>query len=925
MTKKRIRITDGGIALPLGNNTFLMKGRLHSQGGIGIGNGGKNDIEVEDGEVVKFNKDNIQVLSDQPMLNGISPANALLAGGNFNKIFKAQQNINGNSNGSYAETGTEKKYSYIGGTPKEARKKYLEFDTDLTNAINAIANEYGVDNDLLLHRITKEGIIDAAIAKNNNDYKNEGYNFSSVVNSGDYTPFVHLGLDDTFDLYDKYNLHRDIPVVKFNAVNEHFRNVNSVQTKNITDAIELMAADINYRKDRLVKNGINPTKAMISGSYNRGIKGILDMYNADKNSVENEYSIPNIYDHLINKDLKYNPNHKVNDEMYDSIKNDLIENVIYNGVNSSMTPFTKKNGINVLIDDMIEGNFKGLSEKDSLSIKQSIVNDIKKEKQKEFNKYLFDKNIVENISKDNYNDETLMKIPLFNHTYKYGGRVKYDRGGIGWLIDKLFSDNKKDNNKSNKKSEPLNLEELKLRQAYAESGFNSNSKSNKDAVGLFQIRENLLTDYNNAHGTNYTLEDLYDDKLNMSVRDWKMDKNLASDWAIRNNAPDSVVYAKSLGGYNMGNQNFLNHLGKAKAAGVDIYNSMDWISEKWLPEETVNYINFILRNQDNSFSRNQLAYEASKKKNADKVEGIRKGFKNGGQINMKLKHKNKLDITNIVMNEILPHSTGERKKFFLGGSEWTLIGNAGLNLLSTLGQGIAGSVNASKLRKMYDGMKRKSTYIPVAREHINTKVDVEPQLNLTAQTEYNLRRNAEMNTANAKVARNQVRAAALDRIRQDNAIYGDKYNKEAQLRNAEAELQTRYNLIDAENKLTDIIEQNDFDMQKAIGKGNASTMEAQTWGNAIASILGNTATSLMGYTTMKNDLLKSNNPATYEEKFKFEFGNLKNKLSDPKWVAKNQDWVDTNIGMLTKLNWAKSNMKGSYDKSLLPHVGAFLN
>lgn len=108
MTKKRIRITDGGIALPLGNNTFLMRGRLHSQGGIGIGNGGKNDIEVEDGEVIKFNKDNIQVLSDQPMLNGISPANALLAGGNFNKIFKAQQNINGNYGGSYGKDGTEK-------------------------------------------------------------------------------------------------------------------------------------------------------------------------------------------------------------------------------------------------------------------------------------------------------------------------------------------------------------------------------------------------------------------------------------------------------------------------------------------------------------------------------------------------------------------------------------------------------------------------------------------------------------------------------------------------------------------------------------------------------------------------------------------------------------------------------------------------
>lgn len=281
-----------------------------------------------------------------------------------------------------------------------------------------------------------------------------------------------------------------------------------------------------------------------------------------------------------------------------------------------------------------------------------------------------------------------------------------------------------------------------------------------------------------------------------------------------------------------------------------------------------------------------------KKLNKDKVDILNNNFKNGGQINMKFKHKNKQDITDIVMNEILPHSTGERKKFLLGGSEWALIGNAGLNFLSGLGQGIAGSVNANKVRKMYDGLKRQSTFIPVVREHINTKVDVEPQLNLTAQTEYNLRRNAEMNTANAKVARSQARVAALDRIRQDNAIYSDKYNRETQLRNAEAELQTKYNLADLESKLTDIREQNDFDMQKAIGKANAGTMEAQTWGNAIASTLGNTATSLMDYATMTNDLLKSNNPESYDNWFDKQFAlvNPKN-FNNAKWLTKNKDWV----------------------------------
>ena len=809
MTKKRIRITDGGIALPLGNNTFLMRGRLHSQGGIGIGNGGKNDIEVEDGEVVKFNKNNIQVLSDQPMLNGISPANALLAGGNFNKIFKAQQSINGDHHGSYGENGLIKKL-------------------------------------------------------------------------------------------------------------------------------------------------------------------------------------------------------------------------------------------------------------------------------------------------------------------------------VGLLTG---SDNKKENTY---KAEPLNLEELKLRQAYAESGFDSNARSNKDAVGLFQIRENLLTDYNNAHGTNYTLEDLYDDKLNMSVRDWKMDKNLASDWAIRNNAPDSVVYAKSLGGYNMGNQNFLNYLGKAKAAGVDIYNSMDWISEKWLPKETVDYINFILRNQNNSPSRNNAAYELNKRKNSDKVEGIRKGFKeggeesikdiirqkiyhniipvgyekpirrifnalldkgdflfngerpidengniwgdvinyrddifaeylqipenkrrdfegraklvksnytptiktdnndiyykldensfpmddfirfnkydkydnehtplklgesritstlpfgyntvsrgfdnngeyisyydewdlspfnnkdghnsnkkdnsfgigkpvylynrlylddyygvpeeyrgstylpevevlpndenykNGGQINMKLKHKNKQDITDRVMKEILPHSTGERKKFVLGGSEWSLLGNIGANILNGFTQGIIGSINSSRLGKLYDSMKRKSTYVPVAREHIDTRVDIQPQLTSLKQAEHTLIENANANTSNSKVARQQARTAVANRIQQEHTVYGAKHDKEHSLRTAEGQLQTQYNLADAASLSADIKDQNDFDMMKIMGKANAKTAEAQAWGQGMANMLQGMGNSLMDYSQMNTDLLKSNNPQAYDQWFSKEYGHLKGKVTDQNWIKKNQGWFDDNKVVLERLGW----------------------
>ena len=272
MTKKRIRITDGGIALPLGNNTFLMKGRLHSQGGIGIGNGGKNDIEVEDGEIVKFNKNNIQVLSDQPMLNGISPANALLAGGNFNKIFKAQQSINGNHHGSYGKNGLIKKL-------------------------------------------------------------------------------------------------------------------------------------------------------------------------------------------------------------------------------------------------------------------------------------------------------------------------------IGFFIG---NDEKENTNEENKKDATIDWDEIKIKQAYTESGFNSKAVSKTPAYGLYQITPQTLKEFNDKTGNTYKVEDLYDDKINTEIRDWYMNDLYNREWNTKNNPSDSVRAAKTIMAYNMGPTNLVNRLNELKARGYDIYQSLDWTQDDSIPVESREYNDFIL-------------------------------------------------------------------------------------------------------------------------------------------------------------------------------------------------------------------------------------------------------------------------------------------------------------------------------------------
>lgn len=86
-------VVAGGIAQPLGNNFFYMNGRKHSQGGIDIGPSNKTGIEVEGGEVVETNGNELKVYSAQPILNGASPAQLVMGGANPNKVFKAQEDF----------------------------------------------------------------------------------------------------------------------------------------------------------------------------------------------------------------------------------------------------------------------------------------------------------------------------------------------------------------------------------------------------------------------------------------------------------------------------------------------------------------------------------------------------------------------------------------------------------------------------------------------------------------------------------------------------------------------------------------------------------------------------------------------------------------------------------------------------------------
>lgn len=89
-------ITDGGDAVKVGNGTFLLRGSSHEDinesGNTGIGiSVGNKEIEAEGGEIAQIKKNQLRIFSGAPILNGISPVEAILSGANKDEVFAAQE------------------------------------------------------------------------------------------------------------------------------------------------------------------------------------------------------------------------------------------------------------------------------------------------------------------------------------------------------------------------------------------------------------------------------------------------------------------------------------------------------------------------------------------------------------------------------------------------------------------------------------------------------------------------------------------------------------------------------------------------------------------------------------------------------------------------------------------------------------------
>lgn len=139
MVKRKVKVPNvvrGGIAIPLGNNYYFMRGRKHINGGIDIGSNPRTGIEVEDGEVMKMEYGGAKIFSSVPFLNGKSPAQRLMQGENPNEVFKLQESFKDRNN--INNDGTTK--FKIGGTLPS--NLIQESDATYVNGVSKI-NENG--------------------------------------------------------------------------------------------------------------------------------------------------------------------------------------------------------------------------------------------------------------------------------------------------------------------------------------------------------------------------------------------------------------------------------------------------------------------------------------------------------------------------------------------------------------------------------------------------------------------------------------------------------------------------------------------------------------------------------------------------------------------------------------------------------------
>lgn len=222
-------VVAGGIAQPLGNNFFYMNGRKHSQGGIDIGPSDKTGIEVEGGEVVETNGNELKVYSAQPIINGVSPAKLVMGGANPNKVFKAQEDFKDKNR--INDDGTKyKEGGKIYQAPDEYKRQIAESGSIIIGGYPTIA---GNRNYKFIKGLTKVSRIGRTA-----------------------TNFINLGRQNIYDLANK------IDNTWINqGIKEIYRTTIGKHGSNIPRTVDYITNKLNINKDnKKAMGGLNRNK-----------------------------------------------------------------------------------------------------------------------------------------------------------------------------------------------------------------------------------------------------------------------------------------------------------------------------------------------------------------------------------------------------------------------------------------------------------------------------------------------------------------------------------------------------------------------------------------------------------------------------------------------------------------------------------------
>lgn len=209
-------VVTGGIAQPLGNNFFYMNGRKHSQGGIDIGPSDKTGIEVEGGEVVETNGNELKVYSAQPILNGASPAQLVMGGANPNKVFKAQEDFKDRNR--INDDGTKyKKGGKIYQAPDEYKRQIAESGSIIIGGYPTIA---GNRNYKFIKGLTKASRIGRTATNFINLGRQKIYDLANKIDN----TWINQGIKEVYrTTIGKHgsNLPRTIDYINKNNINEN--------------------------------------------------------------------------------------------------------------------------------------------------------------------------------------------------------------------------------------------------------------------------------------------------------------------------------------------------------------------------------------------------------------------------------------------------------------------------------------------------------------------------------------------------------------------------------------------------------------------------------------------------------------------------------------------------------------------------------